>query len=101
MKPEPHSEGPTRRDLLLAGAAAGTWTWGGDAMAADTDSLPDVYAALGVQPVINAGGTFTNLGGSLMPPEVTRAWLAAAQSFVDLAVLQDKVGDKIAKLIGV
>lgn len=70
-------------------------------MAADKDTLPDVYAALGVQPVINAGGTFTNLGGSLMPPEVTRAWLAAAQNFVDLAVLQDKVGDKIAKLIGV
>jgi L-seryl-tRNA(Ser) seleniumtransferase len=60
-----------------------------------------VYESLGVKHVINAAGTFTTLGGSLMPPEVVEAWLDAAQHFVDLVDLQNKVGARIAELIGV
>src|SRR5262249_39653216 len=60
-----------------------------------------VYQALCVKHVINATGTVTNLGGSLMPPEVVAAWADAAKHFVSLLKLQDKVGEKIAKLIGV
>ena len=37
--------------------------------AAARDSL-DVYKRLGLRPIINAAGTYTHLGGSLMPPEV-------------------------------
>jgi L-seryl-tRNA(Ser) seleniumtransferase len=65
------------------------------------DRKPGVYAALGVKPVINAVGTVTALGGSVMPPEVVAAWAEAAKHFVDLTELQDKVGAKIATLLGV
>jgi L-seryl-tRNA(Ser) seleniumtransferase len=60
-----------------------------------------VYEALGVKHVINATGTVTILGGSLMPPEVVAAWADAARHFVNLIDLHDKVGARIAKLIGV
>jgi L-seryl-tRNA(Ser) seleniumtransferase len=93
----------TRRKLLKTGAGI---TLGG--VLATGDSLPaaapgkaDVYQALGIKHVINAAGTFTNLGGSLMPPEVAAAWLDASKHFVNLTELQDRVGKKIARLIGV
>lgn len=60
-----------------------------------------VYEVLGVQTVINAAGTLTTLGGSLMPPEVIGAYVSASKHFVDLLQLQDRVGQRIAKLIGV
>jgi len=61
----------------------------------------NVYDSLGVSPVINAAGTFTDLGGSLMPPEVLAAWADAAQHYVDFRDLQERAGEKIAKLLGV
>src|SRR6266849_302617 len=60
-----------------------------------------VYQAIGVKHVINATGTVTTLGGSLMPSEVVAAWIGASKHFVDLLELQDKVGEAIAKLVGV
>src|SRR5262249_47943547 len=60
-----------------------------------------VYQALCVKHVINATGTVTMLGGSLMPPEVVAAWADAAKHFVNLLELQDKVGERIARLVGV
>jgi L-seryl-tRNA(Ser) seleniumtransferase len=36
-----------------------------------------------------------------MPPEVVAAWAEASRHFVDLADLQDKVGARIAKLLGI
>jgi L-seryl-tRNA(Ser) seleniumtransferase len=69
--------------------------------AAAEPGTANVYEAIGVRPVINATGTVTVLGGSLMPPEVVAAWVAASKYFVDLYELQDKVGQKIAQLIGV
>jgi len=65
-----------------------------------TANRPGAYEALGVKPVINATGTFTDLGGSLMPPEVVAAWAEAARSFVDMVELQDRVGARIAELVG-
>lgn len=62
---------------------------------------PNVYELLSVKPLINAAGTFTALGGSLMPPEVIAAWTAAAKHFVSLTELQDRVGERIARLLGV
>lgn len=56
------------------------------------------YQALGIRPVINAYATVTKYGGSLMPPEVVSAMTAAASSFVDLAQLQKRVGERIARL---
>jgi L-seryl-tRNA(Ser) seleniumtransferase len=60
----------------------------------------DVYRELGLKPLINAAGTYTALGGSLMPPEVVEAMTSAARHFVPLLDLQEAVGRKIAALIG-
>jgi L-seryl-tRNA(Ser) seleniumtransferase len=62
---------------------------------------PSVYEKLGVKTVINAAGTLTTLGGSLMPPEVLAALASAAQNFVDIGELQERIGSRIAALIGV
>src|ERR1700680_2937001 len=92
----------TRRGLFQAGAGLALGGVFGDrAPAAPAPARPDVYQALGVKHVINATGTVTNLGGSLMPPEVVAAWVDAARHFVNLLELQNKVGERIAKLIGV
>jgi L-seryl-tRNA(Ser) seleniumtransferase len=92
----------TRRGLFQAGAGLALGGVFSDmTSAAPVSARPDVYQALGVKHVINATGTVTNLGGSLMPPEVVAAWVDASRHFVNLLDLQDKVGQRIAKLIGV
>jgi uncharacterized pyridoxal phosphate-dependent enzyme len=60
----------------------------------------DIYAELGLRTVINAAGTLTRLGGSLMRPEVIEAMTAASRSFVDLNELHLAAGRRIAELIG-
>jgi L-seryl-tRNA(Ser) seleniumtransferase len=92
----------TRRRLLQGGAGLALGgVLGSDTVAAEKTKQPDVYEALGVKRVINAIGTVTVLGGSLMPPEVVAAWVAASKQFVDLLDLHDRVGARIAKLVGV
>ncbi len=92
----------TRRRLLQAGAGLALGGVLADsAPAAQPAARPGVYEALGVRHVINATGTVTNLGGSVMPPEVVAAWVEASRHFVNLLELQDRVGERIAKLIGV
>jgi len=63
-----------------------------------TNVEDNVYAALGVPPVINAATTRTSLGGSLMPEEVVRAMANAAEHFVGISELQEVVGGRIAVL---
>jgi L-seryl-tRNA(Ser) seleniumtransferase len=60
--------------------------------------MTELYDDLGLRPIINASATLTRLGGSRMPPEVVEAMSAAAGSFVDLNLLQERVGAKIAQL---
>src|SRR5437763_13869169 len=60
-----------------------------------------IYSRLGVKTLINAQGTVTVVGGSLMPPEVVQAMAEAAGWFVSSPELQDKVGARIAGLLGV
>jgi L-seryl-tRNA(Ser) seleniumtransferase len=62
---------------------------------------PRVYERLGVKTLINAQGTYTTLGGSIMPPEVSAAMTEAAGWFVSIPELQEKAGARIAALIGV
>lgn len=57
----------------------------------------DIYDELGVRKIINGSATLTALGGSLMPPEVTAAMAEAAQHFVRIDELQEKVGRRIAE----
>jgi len=60
-----------------------------------------IYSRLGVKTLINAQGTVTVVGGSLMPPEVVQAMAEAAGWFVSVPELQEKVGARIAGLLGV
>ena len=59
-----------------------------------------IYESLGVTPIINATGTFTRLGGSLMPPAVVDAMAQASREFVCLEELQHRAGTLIADLVG-
>ena len=90
----------TRRRLLQTGAAVAlTGALAPDALAAQPRQ--SIYESLGLKHIINATGTVTNLGGSIMPPEVVAAWSEAARHFVNLVELQDRVGERIAKAVGV
>ena len=91
----------TRRCVLEAGAfAAATMSCGRQAEMGGISSA-EVYRRIGVEPVINGVGTVTNLGGSIMPPEVVDAMVQASKHCVPFRELQQKAGDHIAKLIGV
>jgi L-seryl-tRNA(Ser) seleniumtransferase len=56
------------------------------------------YEDLGIRPIVNAAATLTKLGGSRMPPPVVQAMVAASGAFVDLGVLQERAGARIAEL---
>ena len=60
-----------------------------------------VYSRLGIRPVINAQGTVTALGGSVMDPAVLAAMAEASTAFVDMVELQRRAGERIAELLGV
>lgn len=101
---EPSRRKVTRRRVLQAGAGlAASEALASGAAGAEPLPVkkPNVYEALGIKPIINAVGTVTMFGGSVMPPEVVAAWAEASKHFVDLVELQDKVGARIAKLLGV
>jgi L-seryl-tRNA(Ser) seleniumtransferase len=59
-----------------------------------------IYDSLGVRPIINALGTFTRAGGSLMPEEVVRAMEEASRRFVCMEELQHAAGKAIAEMTG-
>ena len=56
------------------------------------------YESLGVPRIVNAAATLTRLGGSRMAPPVMQAMQEGAQAFVDLDLLQQRVGERIAEL---
>ncbi len=59
-----------------------------------------VYEELGIRPVINCRGTHTVLGASKKWPELDAAMAEASRSFVLLSEVQEKVGERLARLIG-
>jgi L-seryl-tRNA(Ser) seleniumtransferase len=60
--------------------------------------MPSIYDKLGVTTVINAADSYTMIGGSLMPAEVTDAMAEASRHFVSLEQLHLKAGERIARL---
>lgn len=60
----------------------------------------DFFRELGIKPVINGAGTLTYLTGSLMLPEVREAIQSTAGQFAYLIDVQEKVGARIAELLG-
>ena len=60
----------------------------------------DIYQRFGVTRRINGAGLLTRLGGSLMAREVLEAMQAAAGAYVDMAELQSRASDVIARHTG-
>jgi uncharacterized pyridoxal phosphate-dependent enzyme len=60
----------------------------------------NVYTRLGLRPIINASGTYTHLGGALMPAEVIEAMNDAARHYVPIRDLTKATGERIAQLTG-
>ncbi len=61
-------------------------------------SSGDIYAELGVTPLININGTITVMGGSVMKPEVMELIRLGNQHFVLIDELEIAAGKFIAKL---
>lgn len=57
------------------------------------------YEELGVTTVINAEGTMTTLGGSLIPPEVEVIMAQASRHFVSVPGLEEAAGKRIAQML--
>ena len=92
-----------RRFLLAAGLASTVGVLRPSNLYAAylADRHGESYRALGVRPLINAGGTYTTLTGSVISPEVRDAMAEASRYFVPLIDLQLAVGERLAKIIGV
>lgn len=67
--------------------------------AAEIAPARDVIQELGIRSFINAAGTFTNMTGSLMSPEVMAAMQGASRKYVRLEELHDAVGKRIAEML--
>lgn len=63
-----------------------------------SDAGADVFARLGVRPVINAFETMSSVGGTRIRSEALEAMRAAANTFVFLDELHERVGERIAAL---
>jgi L-seryl-tRNA(Ser) seleniumtransferase len=89
-----------RRDLvkgmtLLPLVGSSTVTLGA---VAQPPAERDFYKELGIRVFINAAGTYTAMTASLMPREVVDAIRVSAKQFAILDDVQDKVGERIAKI---
>ena len=60
-----------------------------------------IYKDLGLQPIINATGSVTALGGSVVAKEVKEAMDMSNDVYIPMAELEQKVGDEIANILGV
>jgi len=64
-----------------------------------TSNLP-IRERLGLRPIINASGTMTALGASIMVPEAIKAMAEIGTEFVEMDDLQRLAGQAIARLTG-
>jgi len=64
-----------------------------------TAASRNLFKELGIRTFINARGTITAMTGSLMHQEVLDAIQDGAQAFCMLDEVQDKVGERIAKIV--
>jgi uncharacterized pyridoxal phosphate-dependent enzyme len=115
MKGEKHNRGAwSRREVFRVGSMATAAGAMGGIAATDAAPAPQapasqlpasakesqVYTRIGVRPFINLTGTLTINGGALTLPEVREASHQAADHAVDIDELMEKVGARIAELIG-
>ena len=91
----------TRRRLLQgAGLSPLLSVWPLSKLSAAVRKSPSVYEQLGVRPVINLKGTYTVIGASKMRPELHDPMAEASREYVFLEELQNKIGERLSKLIG-
>lgn len=64
------------------------------------DTATSIYDRLGITPIINARGNNTVLGGSTPSPRVRQAMLDAERYYVDMQLLLERSGERIAELLG-
>jgi len=91
-----------RRDLFRAGgwsAAAGVFSAGAPATAAASPA-DNIYTRIGVRPFINCTATYTINSGTLTLPVVKEAMDEASRYSVNIDELMEKVGERLAKLLG-
>jgi L-seryl-tRNA(Ser) seleniumtransferase len=69
------------------------------AAAAAVAGSKDYFREMGLRPFINASGTYTAMTASLMPEEVMEAIAYASKHYVMLDELQDRAGERIARLV--
>ena len=62
--------------------------------------MAGVYERLGLRTIINATGSLTRVGGTLMPHEVVEAMTEASRAFVKIEELQERAGEVIAQATG-
>ena len=60
-----------------------------------------IYKDLGLEPIINATGSVTALGGSIVAEEVKEAMDLSNDVYIPMTELEKKVGDHIAKILNV
>ncbi len=97
----------SRRQILkrlpsfpISGAVLGSSVIGlHEAVAKNPAGFRDFYKELGLRTFINAAGTYTSLTGSLMEPEAAAAWQYAVRGYVRLDDIQDRAGQRLAKLL--
>lgn len=95
--------GVSRRDLLRTGTAAGIVgaipVSAAPARASDSAAASTgLYKSIGVNPVINARGTFTIITGSQSLPEVKLAMNEASRNFVQMDELMNGVSARLAEI---
>ena len=84
--------------LGLLGALPGGQRLAAAVAARSGGNSANVYTRLGLRPIVNAAGTYTHLGGSLMPDEVVDAMVDAGKHYVPIRDLSQAVGERIAEL---
>ncbi len=92
--------GATTGTAGASGTLAGVPAAGSAARVAAEAPFRDYFQELGLRSFINAAGTYTSLTGSLMPKEVVDAIEYARRPYVVLDEIQDRVGERIAELLG-
>jgi len=60
-----------------------------------------IYKELGLEPIINATGSVTALGGSIVAEEVQEVMNLANDVYIPMTQLEKKVGDQIANILNV
>jgi seryl-tRNA(Sec) selenium transferase len=88
----------TRRRVLKGAGVLGVLPFAKGSSAATAS--PGIYSRLGIRPIINCRGTHTVLGASKIWPELHEAMAQASREYVMLEELHDKVGGRLAQLIG-